>query len=188
VVLLLRPGGRKPRSPASYRVRGPGGGELGFRYHLISLADCDPARMKRRLPPAGWPLLVAMRGGRDPGSVRALAAELGEHPGLTPERRGTTLHLLFLVTAAMLGGEAARRLFVMESIIQSPGVQELYRLLREEGRVAEARSALVRVLARRGFEPSAELCDRIAAEDDVERLEAWHDAAVTAASLEDVFE
>jgi hypothetical protein len=79
----------------------------------------------------------------------------------------------------------------MESIIQSPGVQELIRQFREEGREEgreqEARSALLRVLTRRGLAFSDEIRQRVEAERDLARLEAWLDAAVSAASVADVF-
>ena len=87
----------------------------------------------------------------------------------------------------------------MESILQSPGVQAFLRHLRaegreggreegrEQGREEEARSALLRVLARRGFAITDEIRRRVDAERDVAMLEAWHDAAVTASSIADVF-
>ena len=83
----------------------------------------------------------------------------------------------------------------MDSIIQSPGVQAILRHFREEGREEgreqgreeEARSALLRVLARRGFAVTDEIRRRVDSERDVAMLEAWHDAAVTATSISDVF-
>ena len=195
VVLLLARGGRPPRSPATYQVPGAGASSLTFRYHVVALASCDAQVMKRRLPPEGWPLLVAMRGGGTPRSIRALADEIVRHPSLAGSRRDDTLQLLFMVTAAMLGPEAARSLLVMESIIQSPGVQELIRQFREEGRTEgreegreeEARAALFRVLSRRGFALDDEARRRIEAERDLARLEAWLDSAVTAEAVDDVF-
>ncbi len=161
-----------------------------FPYHVVRLATRDARAMKQRLPPEGWPLLVPMRGGRTRRAVRALAAQIVEHPSLSEPRRETTTRLLLLMAAAILGDEFARSL-TMESILQSPGVQAFLRHLRaegrEEGREEEARSALLRVLARRGFAITDEIRRRVDAERDVALLEAWHDAAVTAASIADVF-
>lgn len=55
------------------------------------------------------------------------------------------------------------------------------------GRLAEARSSVRRVLARRGFELTPELERLVEAEGELSRLERWLDAAVTATSLRDVF-
>jgi hypothetical protein len=192
VVLLLGEGGRPPRPP-EYRVTGLGRAMV-FPYHVVRLATCDARAMKQRLPPEGWPLLVPMRGGRTRRAVRALAAQIVEHPSLSEPRRETTTRLLLLMAAAILGDEFARSL-TMESILQSPGVQAFLRHLRaegreegrEQGREEEARSALLRVLARRGFAITDEIRRRVDAERDLAVLEAWLDAAVTAASIADVF-
>jgi hypothetical protein len=56
--------------------------------------------------------------------------------------RQTTLGLLYVVTVAILGGEPARRIFHVESIIQDPNVQELIREREDKGRAEEARSLL----------------------------------------------
>lgn len=55
------------------------------------------------------------------------------------------------------------------------------------GRLNEARSALTRVLARRGFDVTPETQRKIDTEQNLARLERWHDVAVTAAALADVF-
>jgi len=55
-----------------------------------------------------------------------------------------------------------------------------------EGEAEAARSALARVIAKRGFTLTAALQGRIDAERDVARLEQWLDAAVTATSLAEV--
>jgi hypothetical protein len=56
-----------------------------------------------------------------------------------------------------------------------------------KGAVKEARRALARVFARRELALTAEHQARIDAEEDVRRLERWHDAALTAATLDEVF-
>jgi predicted transposase YdaD len=111
----------------------------------------------------------------------------------------TTMQLLYVVSAVMLGTDTARRIFHVESIIQDPNVQELIREWedkgraeghaegRVEGRATEARLLLHKVLAARAFPVSADVRARIESESDVARLEAWHDAAVTAPTLGDVF-
>jgi Uma2 family endonuclease len=55
----------------------------------------------------------------------------------------------------------------------------------EQGRLAEARSALRRVLARRNLPLSAEHEARIDATEELTQLERWHDQAVTAPSADE---
>lgn len=54
VVLLLKRGGKPPRSPAAYRVRALGADLLVLRYHIVPLYELDARAMKRRLPPEAW--------------------------------------------------------------------------------------------------------------------------------------
>jgi hypothetical protein len=56
-----------------------------------------------------------------------------------------------------------------------------------EGRLTEARASLRRVLARRQLTPSKDDDARIEACTDLATLERWHDRAVTAISVADVF-
>jgi Tfp pilus assembly pilus retraction ATPase PilT len=109
------------------------------------------------------------------------------------------MQLLYYVAAVILGSEAARRIFHVESLIQDPNVQELIREWEEQGvakglatglaagRATEARLLLYKVLALRSFQVTSDVRARIDGEPDVARLEAWHDAAVTAAAIGDVF-
>ncbi|HEY0480374.1 MAG TPA: hypothetical protein VGD37_22800, partial [Kofleriaceae bacterium] len=106
---------------------------------------------------------------------------------------------LYIVSAAILGIDTARRIFHVESIIQDPNVQELIAEWenkgraegraegRTEGRADEARRLLLKVLAARSFPVSPDVRARIDGEADVARLEAWLEAAVTAATIGDVF-
>jgi hypothetical protein len=67
---------------------------------------------------------------------------------------------------------------------------EEYRLKDEwqdQGRLVEARAALRRVLARRGFSLRPEEDGRIEACADLGRLERWLDEAVTVRTVGDVF-
>jgi hypothetical protein len=99
------------------------------------------------------------------------------------------------VTAAILGSDAARRIFHVEWLIQDPNVQELRREWEDkghdkglaEGRAAEARSLLHKVLALRSLPVTPDVEARIDGESDVARLEVWLEAAVTAGSIGDVF-
>jgi hypothetical protein len=79
----------------------------------------------------------------------------------------------------------------VESIIQDPSVQELIGEWedkgRAQGRAAEARLLLHEVLAARSFPVTPDVRARIDGEPDVSRLESWLEAAVTAASIGDVF-
>ncbi len=65
----------------------------------------------------------------------------------------------------------------LRNLLQRHGYDSL-----EAVRAEEARSALRRVLARRGFTPTAGEEARLAACVDRAALDAWVDAAVTAAS------
>jgi hypothetical protein len=95
------------------------------------------------------------------------------------------------MTAAILGSEAARRIFHMEWLLEDPNVQELIREWEDKGLAKglakEVRRLLYKVLALRSFAVTHDLRARIDGEADVARLEAWHDAAVTASSIGDVF-
>jgi predicted transposase YdaD len=118
---------------------------------------------------------------------------------LSERDRRSTLQLLYIVSAAILGSETARRIFHMESIIQDPSVQELIREWEDKGRVEgrvegraegyalEARVLLHKVLAARSFRVTPDIRKRIEIEADVARLEAWLEAAVTAGTIGDVF-
>jgi hypothetical protein len=97
------------------------------------------------------------------------------------------MQLMYLVTAAMLGRETARRIFHMESIIQDPNIQELVREWEDKGRAEEARALLLKVLALRSLPVTPDVRARIDGEPDVARLEAWLEAAVTASAIGDVF-
>jgi len=75
--------------------------------------------------------------------------------------------------------------------MQDPNVQELIREWETKGeakgRVEEARSLLLKVLAARSLVVTPDVRARIDAEPELARLESWLEAAVTAASIGDVF-
>jgi hypothetical protein len=76
---------------------------------------------------------------------------------------------------------AARQQRILELLLlANPKVKE--RLV-EEGRLAEARAALRRVLALRQFTPSPDDATRIEACTDLTMLERWHDQAVIALDI-----
>ena len=79
----------------------------------------------------------------------------------------------------------------MESIMQDPNVQDLIREWEDKGRVEgradEARSLLLKILAARSLLVTPDVRARIDGESDLARLESWIEAAVTAASIGDVF-
>jgi hypothetical protein len=194
VVVLLRPGGRPPRGVGVYRIPGIGGDAFVFRYHVVPLWRLDARRMRALLGAQGAPFCAAMRGADEP-FVRELAHDVRGEPTLSARDRQTTLQLLYVVSAAILGSETARRIFHVESIIQDPNVQELIREWEDKGavkgraagRIEEARRLLYKVLAARKLRVTASARSRINRERDVARLEAWHEAAVTARELADVF-
>jgi len=84
-------------------------------------------------------------------------------PTLAPHDRRTTIQLLYIVSAVILGNETARRIFHVESIIQDPNVQDLIREWedkgRAEGRADEARSLLLKVFAARSLPVTPEGVD-----------------------------
>jgi len=75
----------------------------------------------------------------------------------------------------------------MESIIQDPNVQELIREWEDKGRAKQTRLLLYQVLAARALPVTPDVRARIDAEPDVDRLAAWHEAALTASAIGDVF-
>ena len=194
VVVLLRPGGRPPGGTGVYRIPGVGGDAFVFRYHVVPLWRLDARRMRKQLGLEGAPFCAAMRGA-DEAFVRELADDVRSDRGLAKRDRQSAMQLLYVVSAAILGSDTARRIFHVESIIQDPNFQELIgewedkgrEKGRGEGRAAEARLLLHRVLAARSFLATADIRARIDGEPDVTRLESWLEAAVTATSIGDVF-
>ena len=146
VVLLLRRGGKPPRSPAHYRVHALGHDTHVLRYHVVSLWELDAETMRKKLPPEGWAFCAAMRGA-NARFVRGLADELSTRKDVAPQRRDLGLGLLFVVTAAILGSATAKGIFQMDSIMQSPGVQEIMREWADKQRVDWLRTACLDLLA-----------------------------------------
>jgi hypothetical protein len=202
VVVLLRPGGRPPQGTGVYRIPGGAGDAFVFRYQVVPLWRLDARRMRAVLGLQGAPFCVAMRGA-DEAYVRGLAGEVRTDRSLANRDRQSTMQLLYVVSAAILGSDTARRIFHVESIIQDPNVQELISEWedkgrakgrvegrakgRVEGRAAEARLLLLKVLAARSFHVPPDVRARIDRESDVAQLESWHEAAVTAHTIGDVF-
>ena len=150
--------------------------------------------MRRELGLEAAPFYVVMHGA-DEDFVAGLAEEVVMSPTLAPPDRKSTVNLLLMTAAAILGSEVARRILHMESIIQDPNVQELIREWEDKGRaegrvegcVETARSLLLRVLNVRSLPVTPDVRARIDAEHDAARLARWAEAAVTAATLGDVF-
>jgi hypothetical protein len=194
IVVLLRPGGRPPRDGGIHRIPGVDGDAFVFRYRVVPLWRLDARNMREELGPAGAPFCVAMRGA-DEELVQSLAEEVRTARSLTRRDRQTTMQLLYVVSAAILGSETAKRIFHMESLIQDPNVQELIHYWEDQGRAkgrAEARAEAARwllhkLLAARSFPITSRVRARIDREPDIARLEMWLEAALTARSLSDVF-
>jgi hypothetical protein len=138
VVVLLRPGGRPPSGTGVYRIPGIAGDVIQFRYQVVPLWRLDAHRMRTELGLQGAPFCVAMRGA-DERFVRTVARDVLADRTLTERDRRSTMQLLYIVSAAILGSETARRIFHVESIIQDPSVQELIREWEDKGR-AKGRS------------------------------------------------
>lgn len=202
VVVLLRPGGRPPRGTGVYRIPGVGGDAFVFRYHVVPLWRLDARHMRTQLGLKGAPFCAAMRGA-DEAFVQDLADEVRTDRCLPRRDRRSTMQLLLVVSAAILGSDTARRIFHVESIMQDPNVQELISEWEDKGlakglakgraegrikgRAAEARRLLHKVLAARSFRATQDIRARIDGESDVVRLESWLEAAVTARAIGDVF-
>ena len=142
-----------------------------------------------KLPPEGWPLCVAMRGS-NAKFVETLARALEGRQDVAPERKRTISELLFVVTAAIFGAQQARRIFEMNAIIDSPGVQDLIRQLRAEGeakgRAEGERNLLLRLIEVRFGKVPAEVVDRVHAAGLTE-LEFWAERVLTAAAIGEIF-
>ncbi len=138
VVVLLRPGGHPPEGTGVYQVPGADGDAFVFRYQVMPLWQLDARQMQAQLGPAAAPFCAAMRGA-DEAFIRELVEKVQTDPRLAPHDRRTTIQLLYIVSAVILGSETARRIFHVESIIQDPNVQELIREWEDKGR-AEGRS------------------------------------------------
>src|SRR5262249_31259679 len=120
--------------------------------------------LRKQLGLEGAPFCVAMQGA-DEAFVHELADEVRSDRSLARRDRRSTMQLLYVVSAAILGSDTARRIFHVESIIQDPNVQELIGEWeakgeakgeargreegRSQGRAAEARLLLHRALAAR---------------------------------------
>jgi hypothetical protein len=142
----------------------------------------------------GAPFYVAMRGA-DEALVRSLADEVVADRRMAQRDRESTMRLLYIVSAAILGTDTARRIFHVESIIQDPNVQALIREWEDKGRAEGAREgraegvrlALHRVLTARSLAVTEDVRARIDSEPDIARLESWLEAAATAGTIGDVF-
>jgi hypothetical protein len=169
-----------------------------IRGNGSSPRDFDGARRKAAIDAAGIDEVLPL--GDIAGRLRhgAIELEVGcdrRFPRHTRRNRQTTMQLLYVVSAAILGSETARRIFHVESIIQDPNVQELIREWEDKGRAKghaagraeEARRLLHKVLAARSFSVTARVRARIDGETDVARLESWIETAVTARAIGDVF-
>jgi hypothetical protein len=186
VVVLVRRGEPPPRGAGVYRIPGIGGDAFVFRYHVVPLWQLDARKMRAELGLSGAPFCAAMRG-TDEEFVGALAEDVRTDHNLTERDRASTMQLLFLVSAAILGRDAARRIFHMESLIQDPNVQELIAEWEDKGRAKGIRVALYTVLAARSLPVTPDVRARIDREPDLARLESWLKAAATASSIGDVF-
>lgn len=185
VVVLLRPGGQPPRSTGVYRIPGARGDAVVYRYQVVPLWRLDARRMRAELGLQGAPFCVAMRGA-DEAFVEALASEVQNDRRLPRRDRQTTMQLLYVVSAAILGSDTARRIFHVESIIQDPNVQELIHEWEDKGRIEGERKALQTLLRTRGLSATAEERAVIEGCTDSKKLEQWIVRAVSAESVGEV--
>jgi hypothetical protein len=98
--------------------------------------------------------------------------------------------LLFVVAAAILGAREVRRIFEMDAIIQSPGVQDLIQQLEAEGeakgRLEHAREMLLRLLRVRFGEIPGSTIEQMQGAELAE-LDRWAERVLTAATVEEIF-
>jgi hypothetical protein len=193
IVILLRPGGQPPLGSSVYRIPGIKATSFEFRYDIVPLWQLDAHATREHLGLEAAPFCVAMSGAT-PAFAQNQAQQLRCDPAMTPVEREYMNRLLGIVSAVIFGNETARRIYTMESIVQDPNVQAFYDLKAEghaeglaEGRINAARALLYRVLAARSFVVTPKIRARIDGEPDVARLEGWHDAALTAAAIDDAF-
>jgi hypothetical protein len=185
-VVLLRPGGGPPDSPADFRLRGPDDDAFVYRYRVVPLWQLDARQKLAEIGLTCSPFCLAMRGA-DEAFLITVAERLVADRSLTDADREHTFELLFSVTSAIFGDDIAWRVFHMESIIQDPNVQRFFKRLKEEGAREGTRAHLFKLLAKRFFEVTPNVRARIDGEADVARLESWVEAAVSAATIDDVF-
>lgn len=186
VVLLLRPGGDPPQRIGVYRVPEIEGDAFVFRYRVLPLWQLDARSMRTQLGLQAAPFCVAMRGA-DEAFVRSLTEEIMADRQMAQRDHKSTIQLLYGVSAVILGADAVRRIFHMESIMQDPNLQELMQEWADQGRAEGRRAALHKVLAARSLPVTDDVRARIDSESNIARLESWLDAAATARTIDDVF-
>ena len=162
---------------------------------MIPLWQLDARQMCSQLGLSAAPIIVAMRD-VDDAFIGTLAYNVLHNDELSPDDKRDTFDLMYSVVAAIFGVQAVRRiLHMMDSIMQHPAVLELKREWEAKGEArgeakGEAkgiRAALCKVLASRSFPLTPALRARIDGELDSVRIESWLDAALTAATIDDVF-
>ena len=191
VVCLTRPTRRV--STRFVEGTGPDRVEVGFR--VIHLWDTRFSDRRLAQHPALIPLAILSES-RSADDVARLDRRI-LHAGL-PLQQTTDLRTLLGVFAGLRRFPRA----VLSSLLEDPMVAQ-HPVLKDianrahaegraegcaEGRVQEARAAVLRVIERRGLALRPADRRRIAAEPDIERLERWLDAAITAASVAELFD
>ena len=198
ILLLLRPGGDPPIGTGEYRIPGVVGDTFIFHYHVIPLWRLDAHQMRNELGLDAAPFIVAMRGADDV-FIRTLALQaLNDVDAPTDHSRGT-YDLIYTVAAAIFGADATRRILHVESITQHPAVLELHRERTADaeakgqakgeakGEAKGRRESLYAVLSQRSFNITPAMRAQIDGEQDSVRLGSWLNAALTAATSDDVF-
>ena len=143
----------------------------------------DPAEAARRPELA---VLSAMAHGQGEHGAAIAAAVLPSVAGLGDDRAKFygDLVLNSLNVAARRALEAMMKGYVY----QSDFAKKYIALGRDEGRAEEAARAVLTVLRVRGIPVPDAAREHILAEKDADRLERWHERAVLAASVDEVFD
>jgi hypothetical protein len=214
ILLLLRPGGDPPIGTGVYRIPGIIGDTFVFRYHIVPLWQLDAREQHAQLGLVAAPFIVAMRDADD-AFLTTLALEVLDAKELPRADSLDLYDLMRNVAAAILGLDAVRRIFDVETITQHPAVLQLKRDQDAEaeargraegeargraegeargraegearGRAEATRTALYKVLESRSISLTPALGARIEAEHDSARLQSWLDAALKATAIDDVF-
>ena len=173
-----------------FRYEGP----LGTR-RTLSVVRVDLARLPlRKLLDPKRPYLAVLAVAAHVKGPRAKALRVASKACELAAGRKTALRTEVVdAILQMLDAKLRRQL---EEVMQREGfrtdwLQDAYVKGKAEGeakgKAHEARAALLRVIAKRGFSLSPEMQARIDTQDDLHRLERWLEIAVTAASIAEVF-
>lgn len=170
-----------------------------FRPLYINLPAIPPEVLESEGGFFGWVIRLVQARSRKPGRFRRLLARLVRHLESMPrEEQSRWIEFLSylhgLIYNARDPAEQSSLQWEIESSVATKGHrQEVHFMgrtiadaLKEEGRLENARTTLIRLLKRRFGEVPEESVGIIQATSDLERLNHWLDLVVSAATLEEI--